>query len=70
MEAVTIEKADYLITYYDNLLPLNEKNALKHHRSTIKVNNAKDVRLTRMYLKTGWLSDDPMILNYQSDGYI
>lgn len=70
MDGITIEKADYIITYYRNLLTLHEKKALRHHISTLKLDDAKDVRLTRMYLKTGWLTDDPLILNYLSEGYI
>jgi hypothetical protein len=70
MDSITIEKADYIIAYYSNLLTLHEQKALRHHRSTLKLDGAKDVSLTRMYLKTGWLSDDPLILNYLSEGYI
>ena len=68
MTDITIEKAGYIIAYYSSLLTLREVKALKHYRSTIKMDG--DVRLTRMYLKTGWLSDDPLILNYLSEGYI
>jgi hypothetical protein len=70
MDAITIETADYIIAYYSDLLTPDEKKALRHFRSTTKLEEAKDLRLTRMYLKTGWLSDDPLILNYLSDGYI
>lgn len=70
MGDITIEKADYIVAYYSHLFTLNEQKALRHHRSTIKIDGAKDLALTRVYLKTGWLSDDPLILNYLSDGYI
>ncbi len=70
MDAITIEKADYIIKFYSNLLTLQEAKALRHYRSTIKLDNAKDAGLTRMYLKTGWLSDDPQILNYLNEGYV
>lgn len=70
MNNITIEKADYIISYYRNLLTLQEQKALRHHQSTLKLDDAKDVRLTRLYLKTGWLSDDPLILNYLNEGYI
>ncbi|RYD88145.1 MAG: hypothetical protein EOP54_27730 [Sphingobacteriales bacterium] len=67
---MTIEKADYIIAYYSTLLTLDEKKALRHHQSTIKLEGITDVRLTRMYLKTGWLSDDPLILNYLGEDYV
>jgi hypothetical protein len=70
MSDITIEKANYIIAYYPGLMTLPEHKALRHHVSTLKLEDAKNVRLTRMYLKTGWLSDDPMILNYLSEGYI
>lgn len=70
MEEITIEKADYIVTNYSYLLTLEEKRALRHHRSTLKLNQTTDPGLTRIYLKTGWLSDDPLILNYLNDGYI
>ncbi len=70
MDDITIEKADYIVAHYAHLMNLEEKKALRHHLSALKLEDAKDVRLTRMYLKTGWLSDDPLILNYLSEGYI
>ncbi|TSD66150.1 hypothetical protein FFF34_001750 [Inquilinus sp. KBS0705] len=68
MDGVTIEKADYIITYYSHLLPDSEKMALKHHRNTIKSEGGE--QLTKMYLKTGRLTDDPLVLNYLSEGYV
>lgn len=70
MADITIEKADYVIYYYGELMTLNEKKAQRHHLSMLKLEDSNDQRLTRMYLKTGWLSDDPLILNYLNDGYI
>lgn len=70
MDGITTEKADHIITYYSDLMNWEERKALRHHRSTLKLDDAKDVQLTRMYLKTGWLSDDPLILNYLNEGYI
>ncbi len=49
---------------------MHEKKALRHHQSTIKLDGASDVSLTRMYHKKGWLTDDPAVLNYLKDGYI
>jgi hypothetical protein len=70
MEDITIEKADYIIAYYSNLMNLEERKALRHHISTFKLEGTADGRLTRMYLKTGWLTDDPLILNYLGEGYV
>jgi hypothetical protein len=70
MCGITIEKADYIMAYYSNLLTLQEAKALRHHRHALKAESAKDVRLTRMYLKIGWLTDDPVALNYLNEGYI
>jgi hypothetical protein len=70
MSDITIEKADYILAYFSGLMTWEERKAFRHHLSTIKIDGAKDVRLTRVYLKTGWLTDDPVILNYLSEGYI
>lgn len=70
MEGITIEKANYIIAYYSSLLNLHEQKALRHYRSTIKLEDAKDDRLEKLYLKSGWLSDNPEILNYLNEGYI
>lgn len=67
---ITIEKADYIIAFYSGLMTLHEEKALRHHRSIIKLEGMKDVNLTRIYLKNGWLTDDPLILNYLNGGYI
>jgi len=70
MADITIERADYVINYYGELMTLTEKKAQRHHISTLKLEDGDRPALTRIYLKTGWLSDDPLILNYLSDGYI
>lgn len=41
MDEITTEKADYIIAYYSDLLTLHEVKALRHHRSTIKLEDAK-----------------------------
>lgn len=69
MTDITIEKADYIIAYYRDLLTLPERKALRHHVSTLKLEGVDKQSLTRMYLKTGWLTDDPLILNYLREGY-
>ncbi|WP_345949971.1 hypothetical protein ABDD95_00660 [Mucilaginibacter sp. PAMB04274] len=68
MDDVTIEKANYVIAYYSHLLTWQERKALRHHHSTLKLKDVEDRRLTSMHLKAGWLSDDPIILNYLKRG--
>ena len=70
MSAISLEKANYIIAHYSNLLTLPEKLALKHHRSTIKLENANDDKLTGMYYRAGWLSDNPDVLNLLNNGYL
>jgi hypothetical protein len=70
MDAISLEKANYIIAHYSNLLTLPEKRALKHHQSTIKLEDANDDKLTGMYYCAGWLSDNPEVLNYLSNGYL
>ncbi|MBB6129727.1 hypothetical protein [Mucilaginibacter lappiensis] len=53
MGDITIEKADYIIAHYTDLLTLAERKALRHHVSTIKLEGTADGRLSRLYLKTG-----------------
>jgi hypothetical protein len=68
MNGNAIEKAKYIITHYSNLLTPDEIKALRHLRSTIKLEDAKDERLSKMYYKTGWLSSEPAILQLLADG--
>lgn len=70
MATVTTEQAHYIIMYYSKLLTLNEAKALRHYRSTIKLDGLNDDRLKRMYYKTGWMSADQEILDYLDEGYI
>lgn len=68
MDDNTIEKARYIIAYYGSLLTPNEKKALRHLRSVFKLENSNDERLSKMYYKVGWLSDDPAILQLLTAG--
>jgi hypothetical protein len=69
MTNVTREQANYIIAYYSKLLTPTEAKALRHYFSTLKLEDAEDDRLERMYLKTGWMSTDPEILNYLENCY-
>jgi hypothetical protein len=68
MNAITIEKAKYIIAHYGSLLTPDQTIALRHIRSTFKLEDAKDERLSKMYYKTGWLSNDPAILQLLAQG--
>ncbi len=69
MNSPNAETANYIITYYSNLLTDNERQALQHCRSTIKLEDDIDGKRTKMYYKTGWLSADPNILGLLENGY-
>jgi hypothetical protein len=42
---MTAEEANYIISHYSDLLNLNEKQALKHHRSSLKLQDMPDGEL-------------------------
>ncbi len=69
MEEIPIEKAAYIIAYFDKLLTPPEKQALRHHISTIKTEGVNNESKIKVYYKTGRLSDDPEILKYLENGY-
>src|SRR6185312_14006490 len=68
MESLTIEHATYIITYYSRFMTLTEAKALRHQRSTIKMGDEGDGPRRRIYLKTGWMTEDPEVLKYLKDG--
>ena len=70
MDAISLEKANYVIAHYSNLLTLPEKAALRHLRSNVKLENVNDDKLTGMYYRAGWLSDNLEILNHLNNGYL
>jgi hypothetical protein len=68
METVDKDTAVYIIEYFSDLMKPSEKAALRHHRHTIKSEGDDSERRTKLYYKTGWLSDDPEVLNLLKDG--
>jgi len=68
MDRVNKETACYVITYFSELMNPLEKAALRHYRSIIKLEGDEDQRRTKLYYRTGWLSDDPEVLNLLTDG--
>jgi hypothetical protein len=70
MNASEIEIADYLIKYYSILLPVNQLEALKHHKRSLKLNDMPDNEARRqLYVRNNWLTDDPEVLKLLDDGY-
>jgi hypothetical protein len=70
MSNISIETAEYIIMHYSNLLSLLEKAALRHHRSKLKLEKAENDKVADLYYKKGWLSENPKVLNYLSNGYV
>jgi hypothetical protein len=63
------ETATYIISYFSELLTENERAALKHHSSTIKLSDNDNPTFTKMYKQKGWLTDDRIVLDLLKDGY-
>ncbi|MFC1224572.1 hypothetical protein ACFE6N_12230 [Pedobacter sp. BG31] len=67
------DTAKYIVNYFSNLLSKEERLAIRHTHSVIKlgldsgqVNNRKVINV---YKKAGWLSEDENILVLLQDGY-
>jgi hypothetical protein len=64
------EQANYVIDHYSILLTIEEKAALKHYRSTLKLEETPDdASRKNMYYKAGWLSAHPKVLSLLDQGY-
>ncbi|TWR27144.1 hypothetical protein FPZ42_08925 [Mucilaginibacter achroorhodeus] len=70
MQTLTEEQADYVMAHYSSLLNLPEQRALRHYKSEVKIEGPDAERLKRVYMRTGWLTDDPVILSYLREGYV
>jgi hypothetical protein len=68
MDDIDKETARYIIIYFSNLMTAIERLALRHSRSTFKLEGVENERLTKAYYKTGWLSTDPEVLRLLQDG--
>ena len=63
MNTSEIEIANYLIKYYVILLPVEQMEALKHHKHALKLNEMPDNEARRqLYEKANWLTSDPEVL--------
>lgn len=66
-----IEIAKYITIYYSHLFTDEEKIALRHIHSTIKLSGDEVVKreeLTKLYKKVGWLTDWQPVLDLIKDG--
>ena len=67
------ETSNYIVTYFSNLLTTEEKLAIKHISSTIKLdlNNQpnRNDNLVKVYKKEGWLTSEKAVLDLLDEGY-
>ncbi len=68
MEAVNKDTARYIITYFSELMTPAEKVALRHQQSLIKLEGDDDGSRTKLYYRSGRLSDDPKVLKLLNEG--
>lgn len=68
MGEINKDTAWYIIIYFSELMTPTEKLALRHQQSTVKLDGSDNENLTRVYYRKGWLSRDPEVLNYLSEG--
>jgi len=69
MDEIDAETANYIVTYYSNLLSLEEKIAFRHVNSLQKLSDESNPNLEKMYRKQGWLTDNEIVLDLLRDGY-
>ena len=66
------ETALYIVTYFSKLLTEQERLAIKHTSSTIKLdlpNRRSNDSAVRVYKENGWLSSDENVTNLLQGGY-
>jgi hypothetical protein len=65
------ETANYIISYFSNLLTVAERMAIKHTSSVYKLGDviSDNSSLTRVYKKKGWLTSDQTVLDLLKGGY-
>ena len=61
------ETAQYIVRFHDALLTMKEQQGIRHHSSTVKLQDREDGR--KAYKKVGWLSDNSGVLQLLKDGY-
>jgi hypothetical protein len=68
MESLNRETANYIITYFSELMTPPEKAALRHQHSLIKLEGDENDQRTKLYYRRGLLSTDPYVLDLLSAG--
>ncbi len=68
MESIDKKTAHYIVLYFGNLMTGVERLALRHSRSTFKLDGVENEKLTKVYYKAGWLSPDLEVLKLLEDG--
>jgi hypothetical protein len=63
------ETAEYIVTYYFDLMPVKERLAWKHHSSILKLEDNSNPNLTELYKRKGWITDEQEILDLLKLGY-
>ncbi len=65
-----IEKAEYIINYFSNLLSREEQIAIKHTNSCIiRGDDFDNTQIRNFYLKHGWITEDQKVLQLLLNGY-
>ena len=65
-----IEKAEYIINYFSNLLSREEQIAIKHTNSCIiRGDDFDNPQIRNFYLKHGWITEDQKVLQLLLNGY-
>jgi len=67
------ETAKYIISHYSNLLTAEERLAIRHNHSIVKLDfdkiKANNSSAVKVYKNHGWLTEDEKILHLLKDGY-
>ncbi|WP_312825803.1 hypothetical protein [Epilithonimonas sp.] len=67
---MNIEKAQYIIYYFSNLLSREEQIAIKHTNSCIiRGGDFDNPQIRNLYLKHGWIKKDQKVLQLLLNGY-
>jgi len=65
--------AKYIVTYFSKLLTKEERLAIRHTHSIVKLGIDTDPAIVpkalNIYKKASWISEDESILNLLKDGY-
>lgn len=63
------ETANYIVSYYSNLLTMEEKLAVRYIHSLYKLSYESNPNLEKAYRQQGWLTDNETVLDLLRKGY-